>query len=64
MGLFGGGEQSSASSSGQAESGIGLFSPRNTISTGSPLIDFGEPMQVAGLVFVIALSYLAWKRFK
>lgn len=66
MGLFGGSKQdsSAASASGQSESGIGQFAPRNKIRTGSQLINFGEPVQVAGLLIVLTLGYLAYKRFK
>lgn len=65
MGLFGA-DSSTSSASGQSESGIGRFAPHNRISTGRKVIDFdfGEPVQVVGLLIVLTLGYLAWKRFK
>ena len=62
MGLFGGSEQSSASSA--AYSGIGLFSPDNEISINPPLIDFSEPMQVLQLIALMVIAAYAYKRFK
>lgn len=57
-------KQSSAAAGGSSISGVGDFSPTNTISFSRPLVDLTDPLQVAVAAGLAYIGWLAWKRFK
>lgn len=63
MGLFGSSAKVSSASSG-ADSGLGAFAPKNTITYSKPFLDVTNPASLLGLSIVALVGWYAWRRFK
>lgn len=51
-----------AGAQGMSSSGLGVFAGENDISSKKPIVDFGEPVQVATLAALVILAIYGIKR--
>ena len=63
LSALGGGTKISGAKA-ETQSGVGIFSPNNKTYKNKPMINFGEPLQVAAIAVVAIIGIYIYKRVK
>lgn len=61
LGGLGGGTKISAARA-ESQSGLGVFAPKNRVYDNKPIVDFGEPLQVAAVAVVAVIAIYLFKK--